>query len=432
MRLLAVDVGSSSVKAAVLRDDRIVGRAGRASFPTRYSGVRAEVDAGDILRAVGDALAQLGRASRGVDLLAMTAMSPAWVALDRRGRALAPVVTHQDRRSVEEARRIERRVGAARHLRLAGNRPFPGGISSTTTAWHARHRPGVLRRAATIGHVNTLLLMALCGARVTDPSNAAFTGLYRTCAQGGWSAELCTAAGARLEQLPRVVEADVICGRTRGGAFGLTDGLPVLTGFMDGSAGMMLAGADPGRLVNVAGSTDVLALCTDRARPHPRLLTRPLGVGRRWLSVSTLAAAGSALAWARQALFADLSEAAFHARLAAAGDAGGVTFDPWLAGDRTSVEPRAAAFHGMTLGTTREHLLASIAEALARSSAERLSLIVAHNAVRPRREVVVTGGVGSALQHLLHRDWPGRWTFRNEEEATLRGLGRLARGARQA
>jgi hypothetical protein len=48
---------------------------------------------------------------------------------------------------------------------------------------------------------------------------------------------------------------------------------------MDGSAGMRWP-AKVGQLFNVVGSTDVLALCTDRPQPHERLLTRARGSGK--------------------------------------------------------------------------------------------------------------------------------------------------------
>ena len=41
-------------------------------------------------------------------------------------------------------------------------------------------------------------------------------------------------------------------------------------------------------MLDVAGSTDVLAVCTDKPRPHERLLTRALGVGRLWMSFMPL------------------------------------------------------------------------------------------------------------------------------------------------
>ena len=78
---------------------------------------------------------------------------------------------------------------------------------------------------------------------------------------------------------------------------------------------MLLAGAKTGQLLNVIGATDVLALCTDRPKPHERLLTRALGVGKKWISVSTIASAGSTLEWARHVLFRDLAASAFFQRV---------------------------------------------------------------------------------------------------------------------
>src|SRR5829696_5820829 len=315
MPLLGLDIGSSSVKAAVLRGDRIVGKTARVSFETDYDGVRAEVDPEQILRAVARAIAQLGAAAKKVDFIAISNMAPSWVAMDKRGRAITPIVTHQDRRSVDVAREIEKRVGKSRHLRLAGARPFPGGISSTTWAWFNRHKPGVMRRADLVGHLNTFLHRRLTAARVTDPSNASFTGLYNVRALEGWSDELLDVVGASRQQLPQVISADAVGGRvTREAArrFGLAHGTPVLAGMIDGGGAMLLAGARAGQLTNSAGSTDVLAVCLDRTpRPHERLLTRALGVDNKWLQVSTIAAGGSTFTWLREQLFADRTDAAF-------------------------------------------------------------------------------------------------------------------------
>jgi xylulokinase len=209
--------------------------------------------------------------------------------------------------------------------------------------------------------------------------------------------------------------------------FGLRSGTPVLAGLIDTGAAMLLAGAEPGRMLNVSGSTDVLALCVARPRPHERLLTRALGAGKRWLAVSTLAAGGSTLTWLRTRLFADLSEGKFHAltrRLARRPIESSVRFDPYLAGDRMSIEQREAAFTGLTLSTTREQMLSAAIEALAQASAARIELLESIGTKIDRR-VIVSGGVTAGLGDVLHRDWPGKWTFRAEEEATLRGLSRL-------
>src|SRR5439155_26220630 len=125
MRTLGIDIGSSSVKAAVLRHGRIASPVIHTGFPTRFDTVKVEVDARDALRAVAKAIAQVSGA-RAVDVIALSVMGPAWVAMDSRGRALTPIVTHQDRRSVDVALDLERRIGKERLLRITGNRPFPG------------------------------------------------------------------------------------------------------------------------------------------------------------------------------------------------------------------------------------------------------------------------------------------------------------------
>lgn len=430
--LLGLDIGSSSVIAGILDGTTVRKEAPRAFFRSRCEGARVEVEPEDLLEAVRTAIAGLGKEALRVDAIALATMSPAWVAMDRNGRALTPIVTHQDRRSVDLAREIEKKVGKARHLKITGCRPFPGGISSTTWAWYAREQPSRLKCADLVGHLNTFLHRRMTAARVTDPSNASFTGLYRTLALGGWDKGLCEAVGADPALLPDVLEADRVAGRLTASAaaqFGLREGTPMLTGLIDGSAGVLLAGAREGQLFNVCGSTDVLALCTSSPKVHEKLLTRALGVGRAWLQVGTLAAVASAFYWARERFFPEMSRDEFVVemfRLAAVGGtaSGGVRFEPFMAGERTSIEQRSGSFHGLTLATTRENMLSAMIEALIAAGAERLELL-REGGTRIRREVVVSGG-SDKLDELMRRDWPGRWTFRSVTDATMRGLGTLS------
>jgi len=390
-----------------------------------------EVDPDELMRAIGNAVAGLGGEAKRVDAIHLAVMAPAWVALDRDGRALTPIVTHQDRRSVANARALEARFGAKAHLRVCGNRPFPGGISSTTWAWFLEHQPQRLRRADLVGHLNTFLHRRMTGARVTDPSNASFTGLYRTVTLGGWDDGLCANLGIKASVLPEVHEADRIGGLITPAAareLGLRAGTPMIVGLMDGSAGMLLAGARVGQLFNVCGSTDVLALCTDRPKPHERLLTRALGVDRKWLQVSTLAAAASAIYWVRDQFCPGTPIEEFRSefrRLARTGPgaSGTVRFEPYMAGERTSIEQRQGAFTGLTLASTRTQMLSAVVEGLIRASAERLPLLAACGT--PLLHTVAVSGGSDRLDQLMHRDWRGTWRYRSVTDATMRGLGTL-------
>jgi xylulokinase len=204
-------------------------------------------------------------------------------------------------------------------------------------------------------------------------------------------------------------------------------------GCLDGSAAMLAAIAEdegrPGLLVNSVGSTDVLAMLIDEPKPMPRLLTRALGVGRRWVAVATLASVGTTLAWAQRTLFPELASADFHTLIEQLGtdsDSQGVRFRPFLAGDRTTLNQPRGGFSGLTLATTREQMLTAVLDGLAAASAARLPLLTVVRSPRPL--VFVTGG---AAADVMYRDWPapadGRnWTRRPVPEATLAGAAVLA------
>lgn len=447
LSLVAIDIGSSSVKAAVLTGSQPAGPLVREAFDTDYDEVRAEVPAERILRAVARAARRAVIDSvpgkRKLDVLAMCCMSPSWVAIGRRGQALTPVITHQDRRSVEQARWLLREVGLERHLAMTGNLPVPGGISSTTARWFVEHHPAVLRRARLVGHLQTLLLHNLTGARAIDPSNASFTGLWNTTDTRAhlpdWNQQLVELVGLPGAVLPAVLSGDSVAGHLTPDAarrLGLLQGLPVLTGVMDTSAAVLLAGTRQGTVVNASGSTDALAVVTEQPRPDPRCLTRHLGVGRRWLSVMTLAAAGSALAWVRTRWFRDFTDAEFLSavdRLLGQGwppDTGGVVCRPYFAGSRTQVEQPSASFEGIRLSTTREQLLAAVVVALAEASAERWPVLSKACGGRLRRTVLRTGGTGKVLASILNARWPRGLRVLDVDEAALRGLGVLGQGGR--
>jgi xylulokinase len=329
----------------------------RTPYETSYHGVRVEIDPDDLWAAIVASVTGL-RPGR-VDLIGLTALGPAFVAMDRSGKPLTPLVTHADRRSVAQARQIEREFGRDRHLATAGNRPYPGRHRVDDLAVVRRARARLLKAADLVGCLPTWLHRRLTGERVIDPSQASFLGVFRTTTLDGWDPDLVAAAGGRMEQLPEVHEADRVAGTLTAKAakeLGLPDGVPVLSGCLDGSAAMLAAAVaedeanasdikiPPGLLVNSVGSTDVLAMAVDAPRPVPRLLTRALGVGRNWVAVATLASVGTTIEWAHRTLFPDLEPDEFHRLLGTEGTEQtdhGVRFRPYLSGDRTTLNQPA-------------------------------------------------------------------------------------------
>src|SRR5919201_1932422 len=136
MAILALDVGTSSVKAAVLdvESARPVGPVGRAGYELDHPAPdAAEVPAERVweaaVHAARAALREAGAADE-VEGVGLSCLTPALVLLGEGDRALGPVWTHLDRRARPVARRAWAEVGEE-FLATAGNRPRPRGVSGT-------------------------------------------------------------------------------------------------------------------------------------------------------------------------------------------------------------------------------------------------------------------------------------------------------------
>ncbi len=446
MKILAIDVGSSSIKAALCKNGRIK-NIEHIEVAATFKGAEVEIPAAGLLKSFGKAIRQITNSHHNIDAIALDSFCPGVVALDKSDMPLFGCVTHQDRRSLRQAADIEKKIGPSRHLEITGNRPFPGGIGSTTLLWFKENHPALFKKIARIGQPTSLLIYHLTGQWVIDPSQAAFLGLYDSIQLSGWVDELCRLIGITAAQLPRILFADQVAGKvTRSAAnqLGLPEGCPVLTSLVDTSAAMLATDCRPGRLVHSAGSTDVLALCLDKPAPAADILTRPLGTGkalpRRWLAVSTIAAGGSTMHWLKDNLFADYSTRKFHKIVERIGkelttdsatgtkeDTGCVAFAPYLAGDRTAMEERTGSFQNLTLGSTRKDMLRAAILALAQSSRQRFMRLSQIHTIHT--EIFTMGGQVE-LAAIMHAHWPGKWKFTALREEAMTGLNRLGTIAR--
>ena len=208
MQVLAIDLGSSSVKAAYWDGNRFRNRV-RVEYKTHFDGIRAELHADDVLRAV----IRAGREAHAqhADAVAFCTLSSGVVITDAAGKVRLGVITHQDRRSVDEARNLVKRLGTPWLLAHTGNLPYPGSIGSSTLAWVAKHARGTLRGNYRVGQLSSLVGQLLTDEWKIDPSQAVFLGLWDIRAWQ-WSKRMCRAVGVRVESLPKCVWANEVMG----------------------------------------------------------------------------------------------------------------------------------------------------------------------------------------------------------------------------
>ena len=213
MTVLAIDQGTSGTKAIVVDDeDGVVGLAEVSVHPKYLSGGGVEQDPGELLESVlhagRTAIAQAERPIHAVSLANQGETVLAWD--PETGQPLTHAIVWQDRRAAEVCsglREHAERLAAATGLVLD---PY---FSAPKMAW--------LRRNVETGGVVTTsdswLLHQLTGAFVTDATTASRSLAVELGAQD-WDPELLALFGLDGEPLPTIVGNDDIIGTTT--AFG--------------------------------------------------------------------------------------------------------------------------------------------------------------------------------------------------------------------
>jgi xylulokinase len=430
MRILSLDVGSSSVKAAVLdvATARPVSRVAHVPYKLQLpTADAAEVQPDELWSAVTTAGREACRGFPEVAGVGLSVMTPALVLLDKADRPLGPIWTHLDRRSRPVARQVWAAVGP-KFLATTGNRPLPGGISVTCYRQQLNNDPYLCHRVHGYLHVNGWLALRMTGQRAFDPGNACFSGLYGTMTDRQWSKDWCDYFEVDQAWLPSVVEGGTTIGTMRSGAaaeLGVPAGVPVKLGAADTSCAMLAAGMTTADLLHVVGTTQVLAVLTDHPHPSERLLTRQVGVGPGFVQVTHNPVGGVALDWMRQLCFRDQGDREFYEHTIAAASPSQrstrVLLDPpYLGGDRLELEAHRAAFRDLTLAADRMDLLAAVLQAMIRC---HRTAVQALGVELKGRRIIVTGG-GAEIVHRLLPEYAGA-KVEMLEEGSLCGVARL-------
>ena len=368
--ILAVDVGTQSVRACILnRNLDIVDSAKVSYFPIVKSKTMVEIEAETLWGAFVQACSQL-KDIRKIESISFSTLCPSLLPMDADGNALSPIILHMDRRSYRQARWALEKVGEEKFLNIAGNLPFPGGISLTSLLWIRDHHPDIYHRNDVVfGHAVSFFMKRLTGKFTIDPSNASFTGFYDTVGYGDWHEELLSEMGVSKNKLPTVVLSETVVGEideTISRLTGLSKGIPVVIGANDTTCATVGIGVtEPGMLMNTSGTTEILVLCLDRPLVDKDHLLRTHAYQNRWLAMRMVGAGGGSLEWFRRTFCRDLSHKKFYEEylsdILSSDKVPEAGFQPFLTGDRHRIRQKTGAFTKLTLNTTREDLLLAMA-----------------------------------------------------------------------
>jgi gluconokinase len=365
MRVLALDVGSSSVRARAFdeRGRELAGSARRAYEPRYGADGSAELDADELVRATNAVLDEAGRA---FDALAISCFWHSLLLLDAAGRPLTPVLLWQDRRAVAQAEELAARLDPELVHARTGSFLHPS-FWPAKLAWLRAECPELLAAASRAISFGDYLFLRLTGELRTSLSMASGTGLLDVRARS-WDAELLDALELDAELLPPI--GDDPAGNP-----------PAFPPLGDGACSNLGAGCTTAdRAALMVGTSGAYRIVRQgEPEPHAGLFSYLLDE-RRVVEGGAVSDGGNLHAWLERTLRLE------HAELREP-DTHGLTFLPLLGGERSpGWNPRATgAIVGLTFHTDATDLLQAGREGIAYRLAEIADRLPGV------REVVATG-----------------------------------------
>ena len=402
-RVLAIDIGTSSVRAALYDEQARVlpetmVKNERVLTATEDGG--AEIDAGEAFRQVAEAVeAVLKKTKKIKDEIAVVAASSFWhslVGIDKKGAPTTKVFGWADTRSrkyvsvwrenFDEAG-IHHRTGAHFH-------------SSYWTAkllWLQKEHKTVFKKTAKWLSFSDFVALKLCGETTTSVSMASGTGIFdiRKCA---WDEEILSFLKIEKENLPEIVTADSQTFRlneTYAKRWKELKNAQWFPAIGDGAANNLGAGgAKKSKAALMIGTSGALRVAFTGTAPEkiPNGLWCYRVDRKRIIIGGALSDGGGLYRWLKDNFRLPKDDDQTEAEIAKRdADSHGLTFLPFLAGERGTGYHEAA--RGAILGLKSTTDAIDIVQAALESVAYRFAEIYDRlNDVCQIREIIASGG----------------------------------------
>ncbi|HEY1604252.1 MAG TPA: glycerol kinase [Allosphingosinicella sp.] len=318
----------------------------------------------------------------------------------RTGRALAPAIVWQDRRT----------AAACERLREAGHEPMVQAktgllldpyFSASKIAWALDHWPR-LKEAGDdlcVGTIESWLVFRLTGGlHISDATNASRTVLMDI-GRGVWDDDLLALWGVKRGALPEIVDCAGHFGETLPEHFGRPIAVAGLAGDQQAAAiGQACLAAGDTKATYGTGAFILTNSGEERRTSRNRLLSTiawQLGNVRSYALEGSVFVAGSLIKWLRDKLGLIETAPESEALARSIPDSGGVQIVPAHSGlGAPHWRPHArAAISGLSFATGRAHIVRAALEAMAHQTHDLMQAFAADGV--PWRLLRIDGGMTS-------------------------------------
>lgn len=267
--ILAIDIGTSSCKAAVFSvkgDMLALGKGGYSLFFPKEGWVEQKPN--EIYQGVCEAVRHLE--GQGIDLsqvrvISFSAQIAAQCLVDSKGESITNLISWMDTRAWEEAREFTQKFSREETERLTGvDMVVTPSYGIAKLKWLHNHEKDLLKKAARFVQMKDYIIYHLTGNWVSDATS--LKGLIHTKSQKAVP-EIMSFIGESEELLPEVRKPYEIAGYLKERVRGFEHfpaGIPVITGWNDMNAAFLGMGALTGSCIgmDLTGTSEHLGCVT--------------------------------------------------------------------------------------------------------------------------------------------------------------------------
>jgi xylulokinase len=274
-KLIGIDVGTTSVKAAVLDKSGTAHSSFAESYLTKRTGdTIVEQNPEDWVRLIEKALSSFELDQ--VAAIGLCSQVNTHVFVDSDGTALCPAILWKDRRASDEAAALNAQITVEQKEAWWGApMPIDASHAISRMAWVAKYRPDIWGKTRWVMLPKDYCILKLTGKASTDP----LSNIGLVDKDLNYIPEVLALVPGAAERMAPLVAITDIAGELKQGAL---KGIPIVSGTMDAWAGLVgTGGAKEQSSIYLSGTSEILGISSNKVVPTPGAIVFPKANGLR-------------------------------------------------------------------------------------------------------------------------------------------------------
>jgi len=267
--ILAIDIGTSSVKVAAINIKGKLVKTFQTSYPTHCLNSNSlEQDPEDWWHAVKSGIYQILKEKQNIKIpkfsiigIACCGHSPTLVCVDRQGKILRPAIIWQDSRAIKELKYIKEKLKGKLSCRSIMTSPLSASSRIAKLLWLKNNEPNILKKAYALLEPKDYINLKLTGEYYTSLLSGRGLVNIKT---GKVLSKFPNLLEISESIIPKAVPSHSIIGTTPKSLeneIGLPKGIPVIAGEMDSITSIIGTGINKKNMCyNISGTSEIIGI----------------------------------------------------------------------------------------------------------------------------------------------------------------------------